>query len=254
MIKSFLIALSFLILTSCHNNENFTKGPLLFSVVDFGQGNTKPVTMTIYSAKEIFVPESIVVSPKKKIYVSNIGGQPLESNGKGFISVLEDNNWNVAINNLDDPKGFQFVNSNQLMISDHPSVKLVDLANQQVIKTLTIPNVGFLNDLTKLTSSVFVLTDTGKGDAIKISLNQNNNEITSQVLIPAADINGNGINGAIFDTPTSTLYMVTSSAGGDAKQGHIWQVKLDGNFNPIAKPQQWSETIVGNGKLDVSVR
>lgn len=251
MSKLLILALSSLLLISCNQSDVIISNFPESSTIDFGQGNTKSIPITFYAAPEISVPESITISPNQQVYVSNIGGKPFESIGKGFISRFSNNAWQVVMKNLDDPKGMVFINENLVLLSDHPAVKLIDLSKQKVLRLLTIANAGFLNDLAKLSDSEFVLTDTVSGDVIKISLDQtNNNQMTSQLLIPAAQLNGNGVNGVIFDPLSATLYLVTGGAGGSTTQGHIWQVKLDGNNNPIAPPERWFDAILGNAKLD----
>ncbi|MGL5335848.1 MAG: hypothetical protein ACRC9R_06845, partial [Enterovibrio sp.] len=184
------------------------------------------------------------VAPEGSLFISNIGGAPLNSPNLGFLSL---NNNIPVISNLDDPKGMAFLDQELAILSDHPNVKLVNTRTNQVLFSLPINNAGFLNDVVGLSTTTALLSDTGTGNVYRIE-KTNENTLISTMFINAADLNGNGVNGLLFRN--NTLFLVTSSFGGDQRQGHLYRVELDNNFQQVGNIIRLSEDIIGNGMLD----
>ncbi|MGR6830806.1 hypothetical protein ACU5EH_23395 [Aliivibrio salmonicida] len=197
---------------------------------------------TVFS--NLSTPESVTLNGNKQ-YISNIGGNPGESNGLGFINLGN----NTYINNLDDPKGMAIIDDgHHAILSDHPNVKLINLDTAEVVQTLPIMSAGFLNDAVALSSTSALISDTGTGDVYQIKLLNGN--ITYSKFITASELNGNGVNGLLFDKETSILYLVTSTFGGNLAQGHIYQTMLNETSERTGNIEQWSIDILGNGNLD----
>lgn len=188
-------------------------------------------------------PESVTVTPEGRLLVSNIGGAPGSSPNLGFISL----NSTPVISGLDDPKGMGLLNQELAILSDHPNVKLININTNQVLFSLPINNAGFLNDVVALSETVALLSDTGTGHVYKIE-RANDNTLTASNFIDAAALNGNGVNGLLFRN--STLFLVTSTFGGNAQQGHLYKVELDSNFQMVGNVMMLSKNIIGNGNLD----
>jgi hypothetical protein len=96
------------------------------------------------------VPESVCFDEDRNvIYVSNIAGDPRETDGQGFISRLSpdgtilDLKW---IEDLNAPKGMG-VFRNFLYVTDISSVVVVNIDDGNVVENYDIPEASFLNDI-----------------------------------------------------------------------------------------------------------
>jgi len=125
------------------------------------------------------------------------------------------------------------------MVSDHPSVKLLQVSKEKVSDTVEITNAGFLNDIEKIDDTTAILSDTGTGSAYKTSYDKNK--------ISATKING--INGLSYDKNRNILYFVSSTFGGDAKGGQIYEAKLNENHDKVSVTI-WNKKQIGAGGLD----
>lgn len=188
-------------------------------------------------------PESVTVTTDGKLLVSNIGGEPVNSNKLGFISV----NSVPKISELDDPKGMALLDKELAILSDHPNVKLINIKTNEVLFSLPIAGAGFLNDAVALSASQALLSDTGTGHIYKIEKTEANS-LSYSTFIDASQLNGNGVNGLFVND--SSLFLITSSFGGDKKQGHLYQVELDSDYQVNGNIIRVSEDVIGNGNLD----
>lgn len=198
---------------------------------------------TVFS--NLSTPESVTLNGNEQ-YISNIGGNPGESNGLGFINL----GHGIYIDNLDDPKGMAIIDDgHHAILSDHPNVKLINIDTAEVVQLLPVTSAGFLNDAVALSDSSALISDTGSGDVYQVKFL--NGAITYSKFITASELNGNGVNGLFFDNETSILYLVTSAFGGNSGQGHIYQTVLNETFERVGDIEQWSiGGILGNGNLD----
>lgn len=232
-----------LLLTGC-NSEPKSNYQTRYSTAIDAQGNK--INLPILPLYEnLLTPESVTLSGEN-VFISNIGGEPGSSLGMGFI-----NNKNTPfIAGLNDPKGIAMLNNGELMVvSDHPNINLINVREKRVIQTLSVAGVGFLNDAVALSNNTALVSDTGTGNVYKILLS-NNNVISASVFINASQLMGNGVNGLAFDASELTLYLATSSFGGNPNQGHLWQVKLNSNLELIGNLERWNSSLIGNGQLD----
>lgn len=192
------------------------------------------------------IPESVTIH-KDTAYVANIGGAPMQSLQQGYIAkVTKGEVTKLLEGKLDDPKGFVFLTDNIILVSDHPSVKLVDLSTQEILASVSL-EAGFLNDMVKLNDYTALLSDTGSGLIHRISVDTNYSTLTLSVF---EGVQENGINGLAFDKNNNTLFFVTSTFGGDATKGHIFEAKLNEDFSTITSIEQWSTPQIGAGGLD----
>ncbi|WP_051560002.1 NHL repeat-containing protein [Marinobacterium jannaschii] len=116
----------------------------------------------LWQIDNLHQPESVVAGPAGQvIYISNINGNPIELNGKGYISratvdgELTEQYW---IEGLDAPKGMAIVNG-QLYIADMQRVHIVDIASGKVIRQLTAPDAQMLNDITASPDGTVYVSD-----------------------------------------------------------------------------------------------
>lgn len=95
-------------------------------------------------------PESVVAGDHGQfLYVSNIGGQPGEKNGQGYISRLSvdgrvlEKRW---VSGLNAPKGMA-VSNGQLLVTDIDRLLVIDLASGEVVRDFRPMGAQFLNDV-----------------------------------------------------------------------------------------------------------
>ncbi len=207
-----------------------------------GTSSTLPIFDTLTG---LSTPESVSLA-NNKIYVTNLGGNPGDSMGLGFIN----QNDMRFISGLDDPKGMAIIDNGRFgVLSDNPNVKLIDLSTGKIVHTLPISGAQFLNDAVTLSDAEVLISDTTTGNIHKISIS-NNELIYSGILITADELNGNGINGLAYEPAGRILYMVTSTFGGDETQGHIYQAQLTDTLALASDIERWSSQKLGNGSLD----
>lgn len=236
--KLSLIAVVCGLLVAC--NENNTNNTFSSAKNPAGRSTSIPIKTIVTN---LSTPESVTVATDGGLLISNIGGEPGKSPALGFVSL----NSTPVITNLDDPKGMALLDQQFAILSDHPNVKLINTKSNEVIFSLPIDGAGFLNDVTALSDSEALLSDTGTGHVYKIE-KTNDNTLSYSKFIDAADLNGNGVNGLFFKN--KTLFLVTSTFGGNSQQGHLYRVELNDEHQPIGNIIKLSEDKIGNGNLD----
>lgn len=232
------------LLNACDDDET--------KFINFGKTTTATTASGVSSALPIFntftglsTPESVSLA-NNKVYISNLGGKPGVSMGMGFIN----QNDMRFIEGLDDPKGMAIIDNGRFgVLSDDPNVKLINLVTGQVVHTLPISTAQFLNDAVTLSDTQVLISDTGTGNIHKINI-VNNELIYAGIFITAAQLNGNGVNGLAYDPASRTLYMVTSTFGGNQAQGHVYQTQLTASLQLVGNIERWSNQKLGNGNLD----
>ncbi len=235
-----IMALGSLIIMGCSSDDKYQT---IYTTVKQPNGYVFELPIeTMY--KGLSTPESITIH-NSDIYVSNIGGTPGESHNLGFLT----KNGKKELIGLDDPKGMAIIaNGKFAVLSDHPNIKLINLESMEVVQTLPVASAGFLNDVVSLSDNTALVSDTGTGNVYKVEfLGQT---ISYSIFITSQQLNGNGVNGLDFDSSSSTLYLVTSSFGGNPLQGHIYQANLDSDLNLVSQVNQLGPSILGNGNLD----
>jgi sugar lactone lactonase YvrE len=108
------------------------------------------VSLTWESPAEFDSPESVLYDSENDIlFVSNVGGQPLEKDGKGFISLLKPDGtihglrW---IGPLHAPKGLGMYKKT-LYVTDIDQIVEIDLVTERIQVRWTIPGAKSLNDV-----------------------------------------------------------------------------------------------------------
>ncbi|WP_353571003.1 hypothetical protein [Candidatus Albibeggiatoa sp. nov. BB20] len=97
-------------------------------------------------------PESVAYDAKReRLYISNIQGQALEMDGKGYISIvsLEGKTLDAAwvVEGLNAPKGMA-VTEHTLYVSDINALVAIDIDAGEVTQRYVAENAKFLNDVT----------------------------------------------------------------------------------------------------------
>lgn len=97
-------------------------------------------------------PESVAYDAKREhLYVSNVQGEPLGMDGKGYISIISldgktlDAAW--VVDGLNAPKGMA-VTEKTLYVSDIDALVAIDIEQGAVTQRYTAEGAKFLNDVT----------------------------------------------------------------------------------------------------------
>jgi hypothetical protein len=150
----------------------------VFSCKKEDSGNSKKTDMKPVLIKLWETPKTMLTSESayfnrdsNVIYVSNINGQPLEENGKGYISkVSMDGKVLVEkwVQGLNAPKGIG-VNGNKLYVSDITQVVEIDIKEGKI--SVRYPEEGseFLNDISIDADGNVYVSDTNTKKIYRLS-------------------------------------------------------------------------------------
>jgi DNA-binding beta-propeller fold protein YncE len=129
-------------------------------------GNSQSLQDAWQTEPVLKVPESVLYdSGSHLLYISNINGSPVEKNGKGFISKMDENGkitelqWATGLNA---PKGMD-IKGNRLYVADIDRVAVIDIRSGKVIKFIPVPDAVFLNDVAAGPDGNVYVTDTRQG-------------------------------------------------------------------------------------------
>ncbi|SFB83627.1 hypothetical protein SAMN02745150_01011 [Brevinema andersonii] len=213
----------------------------------------KQILIVDSGVTEFSTPESVAIH-NNMVYVANLGGQPRKSKRAGFFTRFAFDGTQVEklfVGKLDDPKGFAFLNDDVMVVSDHPSVKLLNVATGKVITTFNIADASFLNDVAVINKETIVLSDTGSGTLYRITLSPNLDSIVQVIPITGLNATLNGINGITYDAESNKLFLVDSTFGGQPAKGNIYDFQFttdDFSVGTLSAP--WLSEPLGGGKLD----
>ena len=114
-------------------------------------------------------PESIIFDGKQKAYyVSNVVGSPVEKDGNGYISRLDDKGKIVTqkwITGLNAPKGMG-IHNGKLYVADIDNIAVIDIASSKIESTIPAQGATFLNDVAVSPKGDVYVSDTFGGNAI----------------------------------------------------------------------------------------
>ena len=108
----------------------------------------------LWEASDFIAPESVHYdTERRQIYVSNIGGDPLDASRSGFLSLLAEDGAVIALrwmSGLQAPKGLTLCNG-YLYVADLNEIVQVDVEKAEIRGTWKVGkddrDVGFLNDI-----------------------------------------------------------------------------------------------------------
>jgi hypothetical protein len=130
--------------------------------------NAGPPTKLVWATERVLkVPESVCHDPVRDVlYVANIGGQPTDKDGNGFIARLSlagevlELEWATG---LDAPKGMAVVDST-LYVTDIDRVVSIAIPSGEIVMSLAVDGARFLNDTTADREGTVYVSDmtTGK--------------------------------------------------------------------------------------------
>lgn len=120
---------------------------LLLATRAASAGATDPV----WKVTGLETPESALYDPQAKfIYISNIAGEPLGKDGKGFISKVGLDGKLLArewVSGLNAPKGMALV-GRRLFVADIGELVEIDVQKAKVLARHAMPEATFVNDVT----------------------------------------------------------------------------------------------------------
>lgn len=159
----------------------------------------------------------------ERLFVSNINGQPVEKNGKGFISILnldgsvQELNWATGLNA---PKGMGIFDGH-LYVTDIDKVVAIDLETGEIANEFVPEKAEFLNDITTSERAVYISDmklglihkiENGELSTIAEGVKSVNGLLSKGDHLMALDAKGL----RAFDLATSKFEMVNDSVtGGD---------------------------------------
>lgn len=255
-IQKYIILVAALLIAACGTEKKTTaKTPEASNMLYLATSGAseKQIPIRDSGVTGFSTPESVAVH-NDKVYVANLGGQPGESKGAGFFTRFSLDGTQVEklfVGKLDDPKGFGFLNDDLMVVSDHPSVKLLNVATGEVVAVLQIAGAGFLNDVAVINQNTVALSDTQKGTVYRITLSPNLDSFVQAT--PITGLNGvlNGINGITYVAELNKLFLVDSTFGGQPAKGNIYDFQFTADdFSAGTLSAPWLSEPLGNGKLD----
>ena len=148
------------------NKLSIALGALLFAAA--AQAGGHKLTQLWESEAVLKVPESVRFDAKRKVlYVSNIDGQPWESDGKGSIAKLGLDGKVIAAEwvsaGLDAPKGLALSDDGKwLYAADMGGIDVIDIEAAKLDHKIAIPEGIQLNDLVNDKGTLYVSDSKGK--------------------------------------------------------------------------------------------
>jgi sugar lactone lactonase YvrE len=198
-------------------------------------------------------PESVAFDSKRGLlYVSSMGGPPLEKTGAGFITKLSldgqvlERAWVAGLNA---PKGMA-IHEGRLYVSAVDQLVVVDIETGDVVARHDAPGIAFMNDVAADAEGRIYVSDMGgdaiwmlAGDGFRVWLADANltspNGLKAEAERLVFGSAGPFIEGTKTRTPTPLKTVAYDDKavgviGNGAPVGHIDGVEPDGNGNYLA--------------------
>jgi len=119
------------------------------------------------SEPSLRIPESVRPDPSGTfLYVSNMDGKPMEKDGKGFISKLNNEGKIIElqwITGLDAPKGIG-ISGDSMYVSNITEIVLIRISDRKILQRFPVEGSVFLNDISVAANGKVYCSDmkTGK--------------------------------------------------------------------------------------------
>lgn len=131
-----------------------------------------PVLKLVWETDTIFkTPESVLWDSKNEvIYVSNLNLNPREKDGNGSIGKINSKGEIIQaewVPGLNSPKGMVLLD-NKLWVADIDEMVCIEVNTGEVVKKITVPNAGLLNDLTSDNMGAIYISDTDSNAIYKL--------------------------------------------------------------------------------------
>lgn len=116
----------------------------------YSYGSSHPPKLLWESVQDVNAPESAYFdSATETIFVSNVGGNPTEKDGSGWINRLNKDGSVIAapwVSGFNAPKGMR-VYKGTLWVSDIQDVVQIEVSSGKILKKFNLPKSQFLNDV-----------------------------------------------------------------------------------------------------------
>ena len=148
--------------------KNCTTALIAFIVVLCVQVNAQTLNK-LWEVTGLEAPESILYDAKAKTYyVSNVVGSPVDKDGNGYISKIDESGKITTqkwVTGLNGPKGMG-IHNGKLYVADIDAVAVIDIASGKVENTIQAEGAGFLNDVAVSEKGDVYISDTFGGNVI----------------------------------------------------------------------------------------
>ncbi len=144
----------------------------LFAAVILSGLQAQIFTVAWQTDSVLKTPESVYYDQaRNQIYVSNINGNPTGKDGNGFLSLLAPDGKIIKlrwVTGMDAPKGIAVTDS-ILYVTDIDKIRVVDITQAKVVKTIPVDNAEFLNDIVVGNEGNIYISDTKKNQILKLT-------------------------------------------------------------------------------------
>ncbi len=125
----------------------------------------------VWQATGLAGPECALPDPAAGvIYVSNVNGDPMGKDAKGYIAKVSMDGKKVEkwVDGLKAPKGLA-VSNGKMYVGDVDELVEIDIAAGKITAKHKAPGAGLLNDVAATANGDVYVTDTGAGGVFKLS-------------------------------------------------------------------------------------
>lgn len=125
----------------------------------------------VWQATGLAGPECALPDPAAGvIYVSNVNGDPMGKDAKGYIAKVSMDGKKVEkwVDGLKAPKGLA-VSNGKMYVGDVDELVEIDIAAGKIVAKHKAPGAGLLNDVAATANGDVYVTDTGAGGVFKLS-------------------------------------------------------------------------------------
>lgn len=125
----------------------------------------------VWQATGLAGPECALPDPAAGIiYVSNVNGDPMGKDAKGYIAKVSMDGKTVEkwVDGLKAPKGLA-VSNGKMYVGDVDELVEIDIAAGKIVAKHKAPGAGLLNDVAATDNGDVYVTDTGAGGVFKLS-------------------------------------------------------------------------------------
>lgn len=135
-------------------------------IIAMGTGLTAQSFDPVWETEKVLkTPESVLYDAKRnQCYVSNINGKPMDKDANGFISIVDTSGQITNLKwvaGMHAPKGM--VQSDSLLyVTDIDCIRIIDIDQGKLIKSVDVPGAVFLNDMAMLPNGEIIVTDMKK--------------------------------------------------------------------------------------------
>lgn len=148
-----------------------TKIALAAAMLGLTSASAMSAPTEVWQATGLAGPECALPDPAAGIiYVSNVNGDPMGKDAKGYIAKVSMDGKKVEkwVDGLKAPKGLA-VSNGKMYVGDVDELVEIDIASGKITAKHKAPGAGLLNDVAATANGDVYVTDTGAGGVFKLS-------------------------------------------------------------------------------------